>query len=302
MDFDVGLILPVHGIAFADTLAAARAADEAGLAAVWVPDHLLNVTRPVAGVLACESVLAAVAAVTARARVGTLVLTTAFRHPPLLAKQVATVESLAPGRLVLGLGAGGMTYAEAARQFGFPALSARERIAHVEETVACLRTLLGEDPAGFSGRTVEARDLRIYPRPRAPIPIVLAARAPRMLELTARVADGWNCPLPHEFGEGLAALEKLGRPRDSIEASVFSICCIGENEAAARRALARAGPAAQLFGDVETHHVFGGPEQAIERIAALRERGAEHVALDVRGLPAPEAVALLCEDVLPRVV
>jgi hypothetical protein len=50
------------------------------------------------------------------------------------------------------------------------------------------------------------------------------------------------------------------------------------------------------------HHVFGGPEQAADRIAALRAQGAGHVALDVRGLPAPEAVALLSEDVLPRVV
>ncbi len=301
MDLDVGLILPVHGIAFADTLEAARAAEEAGFAAVWVPDGLLNESRPKAGVLACEAVLAAVAATTRRVQVGTLVLSTPFRHPPLLAKQVASIESLAPGRLVLGLGAGGMTYSEAARQFGFPALSVRERIAHVEETVACLRMLLGDDPAQFHGRTVEAIDLRIHPRPRTPIPIVLAARSPRMLELTARVADGWNCPLPHELGEGLAALEKLGRARDSIETSAFAICVVGENEAAARRALSRAGPAAQLFGDVETHHVFGGPEQAAERIAALRARGAGHVALDVRGLPAPEAVALLAEDVLPRV-
>lgn len=297
---EIGLIVPVHGVAFAETLAAARAAERAGLAAVWVPDHLLNAGRPRAGVLLCEPVLAALAAVTARIGLGTLVLTTAFRHPALLAKEIATVESLAPGRVTLGLGAGGFTYEATCAQFGFPRLAPGERVAHVEETLGCLRALWGGDPAGFQGRFVRAADVRIHPRPARPIPIVLAARRPRMLELTARAADGWSCPLPHELEAGLAALERLGRSRDSIAVSAFAVAVLGESEAEARRALARAGRAAQAFGDVETHHVFGAPEQAAERLAGLARRGAAHVALDVRGLPAAEAVELLARDVLPR--
>jgi len=297
---EIGLILPVHGVAFAETLGAARAAERAGLAAAWVPDHLLNAGRPEAGVLQCEPVLAAVAAATGRIGLGTLVLTTAFRHPGILAKEVATIESLAPGRLTLGLGAGGFTYEATCAQYGFPRLAPRERVAHVEETVACLRALWRDDPARFDGRFVRAVDLRIHPRPDRPIPIVLAARRPRMLELAARVADGWNCPLPHELEVGLAALERFGRSRGSIAVSAFAVAVLGENEAQARRALARAGRAAQAFGDVESHHVFGGPEQAAERLAGLARRGASHVALDVRGLPAVEALDLLARDVLPR--
>lgn len=296
----VGLILPMHGIDFRDALGAARAAESAGLAAVWVPDQLLNPGRPEVGVLACEAVLSAVAAATERVAVGTLVLTTAFRHPPLLAKQLATVEAVARGRLVLGLGAGGMTYAATCEQLGYAPLAPRDRIAHVEETVACLRTLFRDDPASFSGRFARASGARIHPRPAQPVPVVLAARRPRMLELTARVADGWNCPLPQELEDGLAALERLGRPRGEIDVSAFSIAVLGENEADARRALERAGRAAQLFGDVERHHVFGGPERAAECIADLQRRGAGHVALDPRGRPPGEAVELLARDVLPR--
>jgi alkanesulfonate monooxygenase SsuD/methylene tetrahydromethanopterin reductase-like flavin-dependent oxidoreductase (luciferase family) len=193
-----------------------------------------------------------------------------------------------------------MTYAAACAQLGFEPLAGGERLAHVEETVACLRALWRDDPAHFDGRFARAHGARVHPRPASPVPIVLAARRPRMLELTARVADGWNCPLPHELDAGLAALERHGRARHTIDVSAFSICVIGESEAAAHRALERAGPAAQMFGDVERHHVFGSPEQAAARIADLARRGAREVALDVRGLPAAEAAELLARDVLPR--
>jgi alkanesulfonate monooxygenase SsuD/methylene tetrahydromethanopterin reductase-like flavin-dependent oxidoreductase (luciferase family) len=296
----VSLILPVHGVQPGEVLAAARAAERAGLAGLWVPDHLHNPGRPTAGVLECLATLSIVAAASERIRVGTLVLSTPFRHPPLLAKQVASIEAAAPGRLVLGLGAGGMTYASTCAQLGFVPLAPGERVAHVEETVACLRALWRDDPADFAGRFARASGARIHPRPARPIQIVLAARGPRMLALAARVADGWNCPLPHELEPGLAALERHGRARHTIDVSAFAVAVLGESEADARRALARAGPAAQRFGDVEAHHVFGAPERAAARLLELGRLGAREVALDVRGLPAAQAVELLSEQVLPR--
>ncbi len=289
----------MHGVAFADALDAARAAERAGLAAAWVPDQLLNVGRPEAGVLPCEAVLAAVAAVTTRISLGPLVLTTPFRHPPMLAKQMAGIEALAPGRLLLGLGAGGMTYADAADALGFERLSGADRVAHVEETIDCLRTLWREDPADFEGRFAWARATRIHPRPLTHVPIVLAAEGPRMLELTARKADAWSCPRPWGLAEGLDRLEALGRPRDSLDVSVFAIAVLGANEADAAAALKRAGPSAQLFGDVEEHHVFGGPERAAARIAKLHAEGAAQITLDPRGRPAPESIDLLVREVLP---
>jgi len=300
MKSELGLILPLHGAVFAEALAGARAADEAGVAAVWVPDTLMNQGRPSAGVLSCEAVLAAAAAVVQRARLGTLVLSTPFRHPPLLAKQLASIESLVPGRLVVGLGAGGLTYQTTCRQLGYPLLPPLDRVAHVEETAACLRALWGDDPAEFEGRFFQAHQVRIYPRPERPIPIVLAARRRRMLALAARIADGWNCPLPHELTQGLEVLEKLGRARDTLDVSVYAIGVLGENEADAKRALERAGPSAQLFGDVESHHVFGAPERAADCVARLHQQGATHVALDPRGRPLDEWVDLLAREVMPR--
>jgi len=295
----IGLILPLHGTQFTDVLAAARAAETARFDELWVPDHWLNQGRPQAGVLECWTVLSAVAAVTQRIGVGTLVLSTPLRQPLWLVKAAATLATLAPDRLTLGLGAGGFTYFDTCAQFGFPVLSPSERVAHVAETLAVLRTALRDDPADFAGRFARARGLRVYPRPPHPIPIVLAAQRPRMLELAAREADGWNCPLPQALESGLAEIKRFGCARKPFRIDVFSVAVLGESDAAAQRALVSAGAAAQRFGDVETHHVFGGPARAAECLANLARRGAGGVTLDVRGMPIQEAVELLARDVFP---
>jgi alkanesulfonate monooxygenase SsuD/methylene tetrahydromethanopterin reductase-like flavin-dependent oxidoreductase (luciferase family) len=297
----VSLIAPAHHVGFADVLRAACAAERAGLAGVWVPDHLLNQAAPRAGVLECWTLLAALAAATERIRLGTLVLTTAFRHPPLLAKQAATLDAIAPGRIALGLGAGGFTYEATCAQLGFPRLSPGERVRHVEETMDCLRALWRDDPASYAGRFARAEGARVWPRPARPIPLVLAARQPRMLALAAREADGWNCPLPHELETGLAALARAGRDPASIDVSVFAIGVLGATDADARRALERAGPSAQFFGDVEALHVFGGPERVRARLVELARLGAQEIVLDLRGVPVDEAVDLLAREVLPGV-
>jgi alkanesulfonate monooxygenase SsuD/methylene tetrahydromethanopterin reductase-like flavin-dependent oxidoreductase (luciferase family) len=296
----ISIAIPVHGQPFAQALAVAQAAERAGFDGVCVPDHLVNLTRPQAGVLECWTVLAAVAAATERVRVGPLVIATSFRHPPFLAKQAATLDSIAPGRVVLGLGAGGFAYHATCAQMGLAALSGRDRVTHVEETITCVRQLLAADPVDLSGRFFRTTGARIYPRPERPIPIVVAARRPRMLELTARLADGWNCPLPHELEAGLAALAAHGRRPDTIEVSAYVIAVAAESDAAARHALARAGGAVRMFGDVERHHLWGGPARILDRVRDLARRGAGHLVLDLRGAPRLEAIALLACEVLPH--
>ncbi len=293
-------ILPAHGISGPDVLALGRAGEVAGIDGLWVPDHLLNVTRPEAGVLECWTLLSALAASTRRVPIGPLILATPFRAPALLAKQAGTLASLAPGRLRLGLGAGGMTYAEACAQLGFAPLSAGARVEQVRETVECLQVLWRDDPAHYRGRFARAEGARIHPRPELPVPLVVAARGPRMLRMLATCADGWNCPLPHELEAGLRTLAEAGRTPQDLEVSVFAIGVLGVHEQEARAALQRAGPAAQWFGDVERHHVFGGPDRAAERIAALAAQGAHRITLDLRGHPPAEALSLLMEEVSPR--
>jgi alkanesulfonate monooxygenase SsuD/methylene tetrahydromethanopterin reductase-like flavin-dependent oxidoreductase (luciferase family) len=296
----LSLILPVHSVSPDQVFAAANSAERIGLDGLWVPDHLANVTRPKAGVLECWSLLSALAMRTRRLPLGPLVLSTPFRHPALLAKQAATLATLAPGRLRLGLGSAGMTYETICRDFDFPRLSPAQRLRQCGDTIEVLRAALEEDPPTLRNKSVSSDSLRIWPRPSRSIPLIVAARKPGMLALAAKTADGWNCPLPWELESGLEAIERAGRPRESILVSVFSILVTGENEAQAEQALERAGAGAQLFGDVRSRHLFGQPDEIADKIRALAQRGAEEITFDVRGAPVDEVLELLAEKVLPQ--
>ncbi len=296
----LSLIVPVHGVPFELTRAAAVAAEAAQMDGIWVPDHLVNEARPQAGVLECWTALSALAVATKEVPIGPLVLVSGFRHPPLLARQAATLEAIAPGRLRIGLGTGGFTYQATCAQLDFEERQPAARVAHCEETIRCLREHWAAGDAGSQGSLPEPALARGYPLARQSMPIILAARRPAMLRLTARMADGWNCPLPSELVTGLATIESAGRTRESIHTSVFAILVTGSNENEARRALARAGPSAQLFGDVEEHHLFGSPARLLERIHELGRNGANEITIDVRGMPAVEAIDLLSREVLPH--
>jgi alkanesulfonate monooxygenase SsuD/methylene tetrahydromethanopterin reductase-like flavin-dependent oxidoreductase (luciferase family) len=284
-------------------MAAAVAA--AGLAGAWIPDHFINVSRPRAGVLDCWTTLAALATATPTLRLGPLVLTTAFRHPPLLARQAATLEAICSAGLRLGLGAGGFTYEETARQYGFATWSPRQRLRHCRETIQCLRSMWSQDPTTFEGEFVRVEAARVFPRPHHHIPIVVAARKPGMLRLAAELSDEWNCPLPQELPELEPRVRRLaesaGRDPQDIAVSVFAMFVAGATEADASMALERAGGAAQVFGDIRTHHAFGTPERIVERLRELVAAGAREVTLDVRGLPVDEAADMLAREILPHV-
>jgi probable F420-dependent oxidoreductase len=194
----VGLFLPFaeqqhdgSSPRWSDFATLARLAEDVGFDSLWMPDHLLfrfegQATR---GPWECWSVLSALAAVTRRITLGTVVVCTSFRNPALLAKMAETVDEISGGRLILGLGAG---YLEAEyNAFGFPY---DHRVGRFEEALTIIHTLLRTGEIDFDGRFYQARDCELRPRgPRnGQIPILIGSTGERMLGLVARYADIWN--------------------------------------------------------------------------------------------------------------
>lgn len=126
---------------------------------------------------------------TTRLRVGTLVIANDFRHPALLAKEVATLDVLSGGRCELGLGAGWLQaeYAQAGMPYDPPGV----RIDRLEESIAVLKGLFAEAPLHFSGRHYQVAGLQSFPTPiqRPHPPLLIGAGHPRMLRLAGRAAD-----------------------------------------------------------------------------------------------------------------
>jgi probable F420-dependent oxidoreductase len=219
----VGVVVPMaEGDAgpgvppYADIRAFAQQAEAGGLDSVWVFDHLLFRApgQPTAGIHEAWTLLSALAEATRRVALGQLVLAVPFRNPALLAKQAATLDAISGGRLVLGLGAG--WHEPEFRAFGYPF---DHRGSRFEEALAIIVPLIREGHVDFHGRFHEAADGELLPPARPDLPILVAARGPRLLRLTGRHADSWNTAwfgLPDErlatrLGELEAACREVGR-------------------------------------------------------------------------------------------
>jgi FMNH2-dependent dimethyl sulfone monooxygenase len=173
---------------YAEIRAVARAAEDAGLDSIWGYDHLIfrGADRD-SGIHESWTVLSALAEATSRVRLGILVVCTQFRNPALLAKMAATLDHVSDGRLILGLGCG--WHDPEFEAFGYPT---DHKVGRFEDSLAVIHALIREGRATFDGRWVQVRDAALEPPARKDLPILIAAKRPRMLKLTARYADIWN--------------------------------------------------------------------------------------------------------------
>jgi len=201
----------------------AVAAEKAGFGDLWVPDHYFLRDVYVAQAVMAER--------TSAIRLGTAVSAALLRHPSLLASSTATIDELSGGRAILGLGTGG---------FEFPSqldLRADSPLTLVKEAVAITRQLFagGSD---VNGRVFTARGARLGWDTR-PIPIYLAARGPKMLELAGEIADGvithGLAPSHLEFvQERIAAgADRAGRDPEACELCMMFGVEIDDDEDAA---------------------------------------------------------------------
>jgi alkanesulfonate monooxygenase SsuD/methylene tetrahydromethanopterin reductase-like flavin-dependent oxidoreductase (luciferase family) len=119
-------VWPTTAQSWEDLLGCARDAEALGYDGVWVADHFMPAGGNLDGpVLECWAVLAALAALVPRVRLGSLVCSVTYRHPAVLAKQAAGVDQVSGGRLVLGLGAGWQENEHRAYGIEFPAVPGR---------------------------------------------------------------------------------------------------------------------------------------------------------------------------------
>lgn len=258
---------PVNHRAPAGLLEEVRAAEDAGWHGVWFADHYMPNTRdgaPARGdVYECWAVLPALAAVTRRVRIGTLVSPTSVHHPALLAKRTATIDRLSGGRMVLGIGAGWQVNEHQA--YGIELEPPGKRVSRFEEAIQIVRSLFTEDYTTFHGACYDINDAPCDPKPvQSPLPILVGTRGPRMLRITARHADEWNTwGSPEEAAVQRAALvaacEAVGRDPATMRTSVNAFIDLGGSAAPSGRALL-SGSAGQVADQLGRYAELGFDE------------------------------------------
>lgn len=195
---DFGLDVSQHQLTWSEVASRVRFAEDAGFTSAWVFDHFTPLYGDPRGpCLEGWTLLAALAAITERVRLGTLVTGITYRHPSLLATQAITTDHVSGGRLDLGLGAAWHHREHRALGIDFP--PPRERVERLEEAIEVIRLIMTADGATFAGQHVRLQEATYRPRPvqRPHPPLWIAGSGPRrMLPLAAREADVW-----HTFGE-----------------------------------------------------------------------------------------------------
>ncbi|MEV4312043.1 LLM class flavin-dependent oxidoreductase [Actinocrispum sp. NPDC049592] len=187
----------------AQLLDLAQSADELGFELFSLSDHLHG-TQPSADPWTTLSWLAGQ---TRTIKLGGNVFALPYRHPAVLAKMAATFDQMAPGRLVLGLGAGGHDHEFTA--FGLPVRTPGGKIGAQREAIAIMRRLWTGDETTFEGRHFTVRSAQISPKA-GPIPIWLGSHGPNALALTGQVADGWLPSLNRVgLGQAVVMLERV---------------------------------------------------------------------------------------------
>lgn len=304
MTVKIGLCLPMSDLAaagagrtFAQVATDARRAEELGFDSVWVSDHLFIEMAPGMrrGSVESLSTLAAIGAQTTRARLGSLVVCNAFRHPGMLAKIAGTIQDISNGRLILGLGAGWHKPEYDAYNLPFD-----HKVARLEESAAALRALFHGDTVTHQGRYYQFNNAELVPKPPTPPKLWIAAVADRMLHLTARVADGWNyawCggdaePFRRKVAELRRACADVGRNPGEIEISAGVLTMPLDDDADQQQEFERLQALSpqfrtQTLDQFKSRVIIGPPDEIVAGLRRLIDAGAQHLLVSVA--PAPLA-------------
>lgn len=306
MEFRV-FLEPQNGASFAEQLAVAQTAESAGFDGFFRSDHFLTMDDRHGGLPGPTDswvTLGAIATHTTRLRLGTLVSSATFRHPSLLAVQVAQVDAMSGGRVELGLGTGWFEAEHTAYGFPFP----ERRFGPFQEQLDII-TGLWSTPVGerfsYRGEHYTLEDAPALPKPvQAHVPIIVggsgATKTPR---IAARYADEYNAFLASEevmrerIARVRAAAEAIGRDPNTIRFSIAAATVIGATEAELNR---RADAAGSTLERLRSFGISGAPQQAIDTIGRLGELGVSRCylqLLDVRDL---EHIEFIGAEVLPQ--
>ena len=199
-----------------------------GYHGVWVMDHFMDNTPQGGGdVHEGFSLLAALAAVVPRVRLGTLVAGNTYRHPAVVANQARTIDHVSGGRFVLGLGAGWQ--ANEHEQYGIDLPAPGPLLRRFEEACRVVRSLRDQEVTDLDGTYYRLAAARMEPKPLGPLPLMIGGAGEKVMAgFVARQADEWNVwgdveLFTHKNSVLSAACEREGRDPATLRRTVQAL-------------------------------------------------------------------------------
>ena len=308
---------PQQGASYDDILAVAQATERLGFDGFFRSDHYLAMgSDGLPGPTDAWTTLAGLARETSRIRLGTLVSSVTFRHPGVLAIQVAQVDQMSGGRVELGLGAGWFAQEHAAYGIPFPDKRFGLLAEQLEVVTGLWATPVG-DRFQHAGEHYTLTDSPALPKPAQQrgvragaglgptpgVPVIVGGNGPRRTPaLAARFASEYNAAfpeigdIPQLFGRVRAACEDAGRSPDELTYSAALVLCVGSDEAELGR---RASAIGREPAELRAHGVAGTVSEAVDRLGALADLGVQRVYLQVLDLGDLDHLELVAQEVVP---
>ena len=309
-----GYLLPTREIVMAKSppdagqaIELAETAEELGFGSVWAGDSILARPR-----LEALTTLAAIASRTQRVKLGTAVLLPALRNPVVLANEVANLDLLSQGRVVLGVGIGSKTPLVQA-EFASCGVSFNHRVSIYEEGLEIMRRLWSEPQVTFTGRHFQLKDvsLGLLPVQKPGVPLWMAGTVDAARRRMLRLGDGWfpNPPTIESFTEGWSRIKELaaetGEDATKLHRCVYTTLNINEDAAQADKEL-RAFVEGYYGAPFETASrtqsvCAGNAQKCASWLRSFIEAGAETIVIRFGGPDQQGQLQKCARDVLPEV-
>ena len=285
-------------------------ADRSGFDSLWVMDHFYQIsvngarTEPM---LEAYSLLAAIAARTERAQLGTMVTGVTYRNPALLAKTVTTLDVISAGRAILGIGAAWNDDEHAGYGFDFPPL--RERFERLEDAVQICRAMFTQEAPSFEGRHHRIEGALNVPRPVRPggPPILIGGSGERRtIPLVARYADACNffgdvATIRHKVDVLERCCEEIGRDPGEITKTRLGAVIIAATSAEAERKTAQVVATRKIDPErARTSFITGDPDSVAEKVDAFLDAGMDGMLISLPDAHDNEPVELAARTLAPR--
>ena len=285
---EFNLFLPQMRLSMPDLVHRAQVAESSGFTGISLMDHLCPPLAAGHPMFEAMTTAAWLAANTETLSVGHLVLCDAFREPTVLASQAVTIDHASGGRFELGIGWGSVP--EELEQFGVSDATARERVARLDESLDVIKALWSGERADFTGEHHHLDGAQQLPTPTRPIPIVVGGAGPRTLEVIARHADWWNCPI-YALDRFDDLREHVGTARPSVQQMMAFVP--DESRRAEVTDLA-----ARRFGGMGSGLVVGDAAELIDHFSGLADRGVERIYAWMADFGDPQNLVAFGEQVI----
>jgi len=289
-----GMMYPIPYADIEQAVELAVAADRMGYDSVWGNDHVSTQAYvrsefedpprfydPI-------TYLTFVAAKAPRIKIGTAVMVLPFRHPVVAAKQIATLDQLSNGRLILGVGIGAYREEFAAMWRG----RNLHRGDYTRECIEALQSLFDERRSSYEGTYISFEDVESYPKPvQDPLPILSGGNAPGTRQRAGALCQGWMpaCLTVDEISSGMSDIERVADEHDRELPPDFDVALqVAVSIGATHEAAIKSFEASQIYAhtrslskstlkgkqaDYQDRNLIGTADGVAEQIAAYRDAG-----------------------------